>query len=591
MAEEFSGYCYFNNIAITTHIALKKYNLERILIVDWDVHHGQGTQFAFYDDPRVLFFSIHRFEHGEEWPHLRESDYDYIGQGKGKGFNVNVPLNEIGCDNSDYLAIMFNVLLPLAYEFQPQLVLVSAGYDSAVGCPEGQMTVTPACFAHFVNLLKTLAGGKIVLLLEGGYCVRTLAEASALSLRALLGDPTPNISPITGARKSVVESVLNVIKMHRAVHPSLAFQDTQQEGKEVGHSWQTYLPPEHNIQCRTKYNRPEQFPLMQECFDEVSDAVQQQINQQIEQLEQDTILSRPAHRTGFLYYQDLHQNGKNGSVWDKANTKELLSRCHVVPITHDDNKNSMEACVSSAIDAILENTVGSCILLPCGTYSEGTTQDLCYTFANALEACIHKNSQIKRTLVLNLAVGEDEPLLTSFAGTKSCMVVLSVGLSPVEKRAKDPSWRHIIQVPLTTSQMKNGDLISVGLQVLLPIAYEFAPDLVVFCLGSSEKKISQAEGQTDLTCMAHLLTMLNGLARGRMLLFVKPSAEVQEFGVVMDCISALLGDPLSILQPCLPQQSTVEVIKTLQDKYKSSWRTLQFREKLPSPRQTLEESV
>ncbi|XP_025108324.1 histone deacetylase 6-like isoform X3 [Pomacea canaliculata] len=497
----------------------------------------------------------------------------------------------IGCDNSDYLAIMFNVLLPLAYEFQPQLVLVSAGYDSAVGCPEGQMTVTPACFAHFVNLLKTLAGGKIVLLLEGGYCVRTLAEASALSLRALLGDPTPNISPITGARKSVVESVLNVIKMHRAVHPSLAFQDTQQEGKEVGHSWQTYLPPEHNIQCRTKYNRPEQFPLMQECFDEVSDAVQQQINQQIEQLEQDTILSRPAHRTGFLYYQDLHQNGKNGSVWDKANTKELLSRCHVVPITHDDNKNSMEACVSSAIDAILENTVGSCILLPCGTYSEGTTQDLCYTFANALEACIHKNSQIKRTLVLNLAVGEDEPLLTSFAGTKSCMVVLSVGLSPVEKRAKDPSWRHIIQVPLTTSQMKNGDLISVGLQVLLPIAYEFAPDLVVFCLGSSEKKISQAEGQTDLTCMAHLLTMLNGLARGRMLLFVKPSAEVQEFGVVMDCISALLGDPLSILQPCLPQQSTVEVIKTLQDKYKSSWRTLQFREKLPSPRQTLEESV
>ncbi|XP_076448227.1 polyamine deacetylase HDAC10-like [Babylonia areolata] len=169
MSQQFCGYCYFNNIAVAARTALKKHGLKRILIVDWDVHHGQGTQFDFYNDPRVLFFSIHRYEHGMEWPYLRESDYDYVGEGEARGFNINVPLNEIGCDNSDYLSVFFNILLPVAYEFEPELVLVSAGYDSAIGCPEGQMSVTPACFAHFVKLLKPLAAGKLVLLLEGGF--------------------------------------------------------------------------------------------------------------------------------------------------------------------------------------------------------------------------------------------------------------------------------------------------------------------------------------------------------------------------------------------------------------------------------------
>lgn len=116
MKAEFNGYCFFNNVAVAAQYALDNRALKKILIVDWDVHHGQGTQRAFYDDPRVLYFSIHRFEHGTFWPNLRESDYDYIGEGAGAGRNINVPLNKVGMTNADYLAIFQQLLLPVALE-------------------------------------------------------------------------------------------------------------------------------------------------------------------------------------------------------------------------------------------------------------------------------------------------------------------------------------------------------------------------------------------------------------------------------------------------------------------------------------------
>lgn len=84
--------------------------------MDYDIHHGQATQRMFYDDPRVLYFSIHRWEYGTFWPHLRESNFDNIGEGKGRGYNFNLPLNKIGMTNADYLAIWQQILLPVAAE-------------------------------------------------------------------------------------------------------------------------------------------------------------------------------------------------------------------------------------------------------------------------------------------------------------------------------------------------------------------------------------------------------------------------------------------------------------------------------------------
>uniref|UniRef100_A0A803SYR6 Histone deacetylase 10 n=1 Tax=Anolis carolinensis TaxID=28377 RepID=A0A803SYR6_ANOCA len=189
-----NGFCIFNNVAIAAKYAQKKYGLERILIVDWDVHHGQGIQYIFDEDPSVLYFSWHRFEHQQFWPSLKESDYDAVGQGKGKGFNINVPWNKVGMGNADYVAVFLHVLLPLVFEFDPELVLVSAGFDSGIGDPEGQMCATPECFAHLTHFLMHLAKGKLCLVLEGGYHLRSLSESVCMTIKTLLGDPLPRLS-------------------------------------------------------------------------------------------------------------------------------------------------------------------------------------------------------------------------------------------------------------------------------------------------------------------------------------------------------------------------------------------------------------
>jgi len=209
MVDTQCGFCGFNNVVIAAKSALQK-GVSKILIVDFDLHHGQGTQYAFYSDPRVVYMSIHRYERGKYWPHLRESNSDWVGEGDGKGFNVNIPLNTVGCGPADYLAIFHSVILPLATEFQPGLVLVSAGYDAAVGCPEGEMMLTPATYAHMVWYLSSLARGRMVVLLEGGYCLPSLAESAALTLRCLLGSPCPLVGG-GNVKESVMESIRGTV--------------------------------------------------------------------------------------------------------------------------------------------------------------------------------------------------------------------------------------------------------------------------------------------------------------------------------------------------------------------------------------------
>ncbi|CAG9759282.1 unnamed protein product [Ceutorhynchus assimilis] len=202
-----NGYCLFNNVAIAAKYLLKEKLASKILIVDFDVHHGQGTQQAFYDTDEVLYFSIHRYENGEFWPNLRESNFDYIGTGKGRGYNINVPLNKTGLNDYDYLSIILNILMPVAYEFDPSIVLVSAGYDACMGCPEGKMEVTPAFYHHLITSLMGLAQGKILVVLEGGYFIPSLAVAGVQTVRALLGDPAPRLQYHKRIDSSVIDSI------------------------------------------------------------------------------------------------------------------------------------------------------------------------------------------------------------------------------------------------------------------------------------------------------------------------------------------------------------------------------------------------
>jgi acetoin utilization deacetylase AcuC-like enzyme len=164
------GFCLFNNIAIGAKYALRNFSLQRILIVDWDVHHGNGTQNSFYEDSQVLYFSVHRY--GFFYPGTGGATE--VGKGKGEGFTVNVPLST-GAGDTDYGNIFERFLKPIALEYQPQLILVSAGFDTHYNDPLGGMDVSEKGYARMTQILMEIAGataqGKLVLVLEGGYNV------------------------------------------------------------------------------------------------------------------------------------------------------------------------------------------------------------------------------------------------------------------------------------------------------------------------------------------------------------------------------------------------------------------------------------
>lgn len=167
------GFCYFNSVAVAARVLNTKYNMERIMIVDWDVHHGNGIQKIFYEDPNVLYISLHRHDEGNFFPGT--GDIQEVGSGKGIGKTINIAwssdINEVAMiGDAEYLAAFRSIVMPIGREFNPSIVLVAAGFDAADGHPPnfGGYKLTPACFAQMTKQLMSLAEGKVVLILEGG---------------------------------------------------------------------------------------------------------------------------------------------------------------------------------------------------------------------------------------------------------------------------------------------------------------------------------------------------------------------------------------------------------------------------------------
>uniref|UniRef100_A0A2K6H119 Histone deacetylase n=1 Tax=Propithecus coquereli TaxID=379532 RepID=A0A2K6H119_PROCO len=183
------GFCFFNSVAITAKLLQQKLNVGKVLIVDWDIHHGNGTQQAFYNDPSVLYISLHRYDNGNFFP--GSGAPEEVGGGPGVGYNVNVawtggvdpPIGDV-----EYLTAFRTVVMPIAHEFSPDVVLVSAGFDAVEGhlSPLGGYSVTARCFGHLTRQLMTLAGGRVVLALEGGHDLTAICDASEACVSALL---------------------------------------------------------------------------------------------------------------------------------------------------------------------------------------------------------------------------------------------------------------------------------------------------------------------------------------------------------------------------------------------------------------------
>ena len=175
------GFCLFNNAAIAARYAQRNHGVGRVLIVDWDVHHGNGTQDIFYRDASVFYFSSH------QWPlYPGTGRADETGDGPGEGATMNFPF-PAGAGRREILGAVENHLLPAAARFQPDLVLISAGFDSRVGDPLGRFTLTDIDFADLTRAVMGIAGGRVVSVLEGGYNLDGLASAAAAHVAALLG--------------------------------------------------------------------------------------------------------------------------------------------------------------------------------------------------------------------------------------------------------------------------------------------------------------------------------------------------------------------------------------------------------------------
>ncbi|XP_065053795.1 histone deacetylase 4-like isoform X2 [Rhopilema esculentum] len=232
-AHQAMGFCYFNNVAIAARLLRMKLAVERILIVDWDIHHGNGTQQMFYDDDHVLYISIHRHDDGTFFPGTGKPEE--CGAGIGMGYNVNVALSG-GLDppvgDPEYLAAFRTLVFPIAKEFCPDIILVSAGFDAAAGhSPQlGGYHVTPQCYAYMTKKIMSLANGRVVLSLEGGYNLSSLCDSAEGCMRALLGEEIPEMreeSLVTRPNPNAVKSLERVVDVQSKFWPIIKRIATQ----------------------------------------------------------------------------------------------------------------------------------------------------------------------------------------------------------------------------------------------------------------------------------------------------------------------------------------------------------------------------
>ncbi|KAM6334088.1 histone deacetylase 5 isoform 11-T11 [Alca torda] len=235
------GFCFFNSVAISAKLLQQKLSVGRILIVDWDIHHGNGTQQAFYSDPNVLYISLHRYDDGNFFP--GSGAPEEVGSGMGVGYNINIawtggvdpPIGDV-----EYLTAFRTVVMPIANEFSPDVVLVSAGFDAVEGhlsplggysvtakcewgCPQGGDLGRAAChppvlwcrpgFGHLTKQLMMLAGGRVVLALEGGHDLTAICDASEACVSALLGLELEPLDPSLLQQKPNVNAVATLEKV------------------------------------------------------------------------------------------------------------------------------------------------------------------------------------------------------------------------------------------------------------------------------------------------------------------------------------------------------------------------------------------
>lgn len=526
-----NGFCVFNNVAIAALYAKKNYNLNRVLIVDWDIHHGQGVQYCFEEDPSVLYFSWHRYENQTFWPNLPESDYTSVGKGKGCGFNMNLPWNKVGMTNSDYLAAFFHVLLPVAYEFDPELVLVSAGFDSAIGDPEGEMCAVPEIFAHLTQLLMPLAAGKMCVVLEGGYNLTSLAQSVCQTVQTLLGDPAPRLSGLTAACESALESIQNV----RNAQSSF---------------WSCFKHSEAHSGTSTKR------PRLDEKNGGAKEAENPASETNTKKTTQDIVWPEPLTRTSTDVRTvvapppgvelSLPEGCQHLGEVSQSTTKEVQSfrDKHFQDVT-DQNILQPLGNIISVLDQMMNKEVrNGCIVV-----SDWSVSVRC--------AC-------ERALM-----GLAERVLVVFIGDGNVPVKTNDGkVFLVQICAEETEEKCVNRLSLC---LREGESFTAGfmqavLSLILPLVYEFNPGLVLGVVRDSGAKTHLAP------VWGHLISLLQGLAGGQTLTLLQG----YDKDLLEVTVSALSGAPVPPLGPLgAPKPEDVQMMEKQRQRLQKRWSLVQ----------------
>ncbi|XP_029810986.1 polyamine deacetylase HDAC10 isoform X2 [Suricata suricatta] len=499
-----NGFCVFNNVAIAAQYAKQRHGLHRILIVDWDIHHGQGIQYIFEDDPSVLYFSWHRYEHGRFWPYLRESDADAVGQGQGRGFTVNLPWNQ----------------------FDPELVLISAGFDSAIGDPEGQMRATPECFAHLTQLLQVLAGGRVCAVLEGGYHLESLSQSVCMVVKALLGDPALPLSGPMEPHRSALESIQRV-RAAQAPH----WKSLQQQGS-APMSPSACSPggrasPELPGGPKSKVAEAQASAALSSLLDQLHLHPTPPVRTAVALTAPDAFLVLPP--------EVLRQEGS--APWEEI---QAWARAHKALV--QDEALTALGKVLHLLSGILDGQVSGGIA---ATPAPAAT----------LDVAIREGLSHGARRLLCVAVGQlDRPADLAHDGRN---LWLNVG----GKEASALSTLEVsVPLPGTT-----GGFVTCLLALVLPLAYGFQPDLVLVALGPGHGL--QAPQATLLTAL------LRGPVGGRVLVLVEQESTSQLAGVLAQVLQGEAPPSLGPFSMASPED--VQALIYLRGQLEVEWKMLQ----------------
>lgn len=258
------GFCLFSNVAVAAKNILKNYpeSVRRIVIVDWDIHHGNGTQKAFYNDPRVLYISLHRYENGKFYPGTKYGAHTQTGEGKGEGYSVNIPWSIPGMGDGDYFYAFNKVVIPIITEFDPDLIIVSSGFDAADGDIIGECHVTPTGYGYMTHSLKGIAKGKMCVVLEGGYNLDSISKSALAVAKVLVGEP-PDGTIRAKPRFETIEVISDVIKIQskywdcmKPGNPNKSLDDVYELPSETSsHKLMNISDPLRSFQAEELFNK------------------------------------------------------------------------------------------------------------------------------------------------------------------------------------------------------------------------------------------------------------------------------------------------------------------------------------------------